>query len=80
MALDKKSVIAQGDIDMEGVDWRLWDRKPTNEQRRDTPWNGPAWHDARAMGTIAAAGNGDDRCGGDLFRPACGKLLGRRRR
>ena len=41
----------------ESTDWRLWDRKPTKEQRRDTPWNErAAWHDARAMGTTAAAG------------------------
>lgn len=34
-------------IAQEGYEWRLWDRKPTREQRRATPWDGPAWREAR---------------------------------
>ena len=50
-------------IEREGVDWRLWDRKPTEEQRRDAPWNGPAWRDARALYIVTQTQDASEEIG-----------------
>jgi len=45
------------DIAAEGVSYRLWDRKPTSEERRaQTAWAGPAWKDARQLRAEAMVG------------------------
>lgn len=32
------------DVDAEGIKWRIWDKKPTKEDRENEPWGQVKWH------------------------------------
>lgn len=32
------------DVDAEGIRWRIWDKKPTREDREKEPWGRVKWH------------------------------------
>lgn len=32
------------DVDAEGIKWRIWDKKPTKEDRENEPWGRVKWH------------------------------------
>ena len=46
---DGEGRLRREEIDREGYDWRLWDRRPTNEQRSAAAWDGPAWREIRKI-------------------------------
>lgn len=60
---DGQSEWSRSLIETEGRAWRLWDRKPTEEQRRDAPWNGPAWRDARALYIVTQTQDASEEIG-----------------